>query len=210
VFTDRLSALIALLVLAGAGFLLEPAPVQMILARNASALNLWWLAAALVFGAVMLAILWRVLRSGPWLGRIGRTLAATFATLRFSGAIVAAFSLAFAVHLLNFFAVYCFAVALRIDISFPQVLLMMPVVLLLVMLPVTINGHGLRELLLIGYFSHMAISVAGRTDVGYTEVAVALSVLLVANDLLWALPGGIHYLARRRVDRGAETVVPAI
>lgn len=38
---------------------------------------------------------------------------------------------------------------------------MMPVVLFLVLLPITINGHGLREVLLIGYFTQMGITASG-------------------------------------------------
>ena len=54
--------------------------------------------------------------------------------------------LAFAIHLVNFLVTYLLARALGISITPPsKSLLMMPVVLFLVMLPVTINGHGLRK-----------------------------------------------------------------
>jgi hypothetical protein len=115
--------------------------------------------------------------------------------------LVLALCLAFGIHLLNFFIIYVFARSLGAEISYGKMLLVMPVVLLLVMLPVTVNGHGLREVLLIGYFTEMQIRITGRTDVAYQEIAVALSVLIVANDLVWSLPGGIRYLTRFRADR---------
>ena len=64
------------------------------------------------------------------------------------------------------------------------------------MMPVTVNGHGLREVLLIFYFTYFHIALTGYAEVGVKETVVALSVLLVANDLLWALPSGLWCLAR--------------
>ena len=68
--------------------------------------------------------------------------------------------------------------------------------MLLIMLPVTINGHGLRELLLIAYFTQMGIGIGWFGGSGVREIAVAFSLVLVANDLLWSIPGGIWYMAR--------------
>lgn len=70
----------------------------------------------------------------------------------------------------------------------------MPVILFVVLLPITINGHGLRELLLIGYFGYMGIVLQGDAQSGVQGIALALSLLVVGNDLLWALPGGVWYL----------------
>ena len=58
------------------------------------------------------------------------------------------------------------------------------------MLPITITGHGLRELLLIAYFTQIGITLGGFEG-GVREIAVAFSLLLVANDLIWCIPGGI-------------------
>lgn len=113
--------------------------------------------------------------------------------------------LAFAIHLLNFLTIYLFARALHIPISYGQVLLMMPVVLFLVLLPVTINGHGLREVLLIGYFGYLGITAAGTSGAQVRETAVALSLLAVANDLFWSAPGGLIYLIYFGNRRPKET-----
>jgi hypothetical protein len=130
----------------------------------------------------------------PWLGPVQRTLAAVKTSLAPNRTVLAAISLAFAVHLVNFFIVYCFAHALRIRMSYAQVLLMMPVVLLFVMLPITVNGHGLREVLLIYYFTQLHVPLAGPAGAGVNEAVIALSVLGVVNDLLWSVPGGLWYL----------------
>jgi hypothetical protein len=74
-------------------------------------------------------------------------------------------------------------------------------------LPITINGHGLRELLLIAYFTQLGVNLGARTDISVREVAVAFSLLMVANDLLWSLPGGWQYLMR---FRGAGEPKPAL
>jgi len=66
------------------------------------------------------------------------------------------------------------------------------------MLPVTVNGHGLRELVLIYYFRALHIVPASGTGTGAAEAVVSLSILMVANELLWSLPGGIVYMARFR------------
>jgi peptidoglycan/LPS O-acetylase OafA/YrhL len=85
--------------------------------------------------------------------------------------------------------------------SYGQFLLMMPVILFLVMIPITINGHGLREVLLIAYLGAMGVTVAGHAEFDATDTAIALSVVAVTNDLLWSLPGGLWYLLRWKNSR---------
>jgi biotin operon repressor len=127
--------------------------------------------------------------------------------IRLNAAVGFALFLAFAIHIANFVGVYFLARSLRVDITCFQVLVMMPLVFLFVMLPITINGHGLRELLLIGYFTHLGVHISGQTDIGYRESAVALSLLLVANDLLWSLAGGLQYFARTRPGAEPKLIV---
>jgi hypothetical protein len=42
----------------------------------------------------------------------------------------------------------------------------------------------------------MGITLTGHPESGAREIAIAWSLILVANDLLWSLPGGIWYLVR--------------
>jgi len=210
IFTDRLSALIALVVLAGIGFLVQPAPLRVIAGERVSASGALALMAAA--GAVGLLVLWLLLRWGrgsKWVDRVERTFAAARRHFVLSPQLFVVGVLAFGVHVINFSVVYLFARALGIAVSYTQILTMMPVVLFVVLIPVTINGHGLRELLLIAYFTEMSVTVSGHAGVGYNETAIALSLVMVANDLIWSLPGGLAYLMRFRAPGGSELVAPS-
>ncbi len=202
VFTDRLSALLALLVLAGAAFVMEPAPLQQIAGHG---ISVGWI---VILGGVVLTIVssiawWmrRGRREPVWIGRVRRTLAATKNHFVLSCGLWWAVVLAFGIHFLSFLILFCFARSLQIGITYGQILLIMPVVLFAVLLPVTINGHGLREMLLIFYFQHLQIGLGGAAGAGVKETVVALSVLAVGNELLWSLPGGLWYFARKRSEK---------
>ncbi len=211
IFVDRFAALIALLILAVVGFVLEPVPLQVLAGRgpvwttSSSALLIVGL---IVAGSILAWLAYRILRRTPWLGRFQRMLNATRTHFASGPTLAAVFALALTVHLITFFVVYLFARSLGIGITYPQILLMMPVVLFLMLLPITINGHGLREVLLIGYFKYMEISLSGVGVSGVQEIAVALSLLLVSNDLLWSLPGGIWYFLTFRRPSVSSVPIP--
>jgi len=198
VLADRLTALAALLLLAGIGFLAAPISLQ-VLSQNrlsAQSITFWGIGLAGV-GALGSWLLWRFLRLTSLAARIRRVLAGVRQCFSVNQRLVVAFLSAFALHILNFSIVFLFARSLGLTLTYGQVLLMMPVILFLVMIPVTINGHGLRELLLIAYFSAMGVTVAGHPELRSQDAAVALSLLAVGNDLLWSLPGGAWYFFRR-------------
>jgi uncharacterized protein (TIRG00374 family) len=196
VLLDRLSALVALLTLAAAAFLLAPTALRGLAGERFERVNVWWGIGLLALVLVAGRVAFRLLRFASWTARLKGTVSQVIENFRPSWRGGFALLLAFGIHLLNFLIIYFLARSLGIQIGFGQVLLMMPVVLLLVMLPITINGHGLREVLLIAYFSAMSIRLGGRAEVDYRSVAVALSILMVANDLIWSLPGGLGYLVR--------------
>lgn len=192
VLVDRLSALFALLVLAGGALFADPKPLTLLPLPKWPGNTMLVVATGLIvlaLGAVWVLV--RLTKGSVLAGRVQRTLLAARHNLVFSSSLVAALTLAFVVHLLNFLTIYLFARALNLPISYGQVLSMMPVILFLVLIPITINGHGLREVLLISYFGYLGIAAVGFP---VRESAIALSLLVVANDLLWSLPGGISYL----------------
>ncbi len=207
VLIDRLSALFALLVLAAIAFVREPTPLRALAGASFGYLNSVWLGAILVAGAGAILVAKQVITARGWGEKLRRTVLATLGGIRLNAAVGFALFLAFAIHIANFVGVYFLARSLGIDITCLQVLTMMPLVFLFVMLPITINGHGLRELLLIGYFTHLGVHISGQMDIAYREVAVALSLLLVANDLLWSLAGGLQYFARTRPGAEPKLVV---
>lgn len=199
IFADRLCALLALLALAVIGFLIEPAPLYLLQVPAVSGIvSASFFGGVLILGLLAAWGLFALARATPWREHIERTLLSARSIFTSGPECLAAIALAFAIYLANFLVVYLFARSLGIGITPPQVALMVPVILFLVLLPVTINGHGLRELLLIGYFTHLDISLVHQTPGGVQEIAVALSLVLVSNDLLWSLPGGIWYLVNFR------------
>lgn len=88
---------------------------------------------------------------------------------------------------ISFFAVYLLSKSLAAQIPFAQVLIIMPIIASLCMLPVTMNGLGLREWAFIFFFSP---TVGNAT-------ALSLSLLYLAMFLLTSLMGGIIYLLWR-------------
>ncbi len=199
VIVDRLSALVILLAFASVAFFLEPAPLSELVSGRLSAVSLWWLGVIFALAIVALWIVGRAFLSRPRLNKVKQTVGETVRNLRPNTAV--AVLLAFGIHSLNFLTLYFLAKSLGLTVSFGQILLIMPVVLLLLMLPITINGHGLREVLFIAYFTRLGVHLGQDRTIAYQEVAVALSLLMVANDLLWSLPGGLQYLVRFRVTK---------
>lgn len=208
VLTDRLSALVAMLVLAGTSSALAPAPLQVIAGWHVSLgmLTLWF-GVALAALATTGWLVFRFLGKTHWLGRVQRTLAACTKSFEWNRHTLLAVTMSFGIHFLTFFIVFLFARSLGIGITYAQVTLFMPILMLLVMLPITVNGHGLRELLLIFYFTYFHIASAGHAEVGVKETVIALSVLLVTNDLLWAIPGGIWYFLSFKRPRSTNLMV---
>jgi glycosyltransferase 2 family protein len=201
VFADRLGALVALVFLAGIGFVLEPAPLRILLGERLGIFStVIWSLGLSGFGLVGGWLLWRRLRLTPWAAKLQRLFDAVRACFSPNYRLAVAFSFSFLLHFLNFFVLFLFARSLGISITYGQVLLMMPVILFLVMIPVTINGHGLRELLLMAYFASMGIVIGGHPEMKVQDTAVALSLLAVTNDLLWSLPGGLWYLLAFRTS----------
>ena len=201
VLVDRITAFFALLLLAGVGLIINPVPLRVLIHSLALGKTVLWASVALLVTLVIAWLLFRVMRGTLWGDRLLRTLSAARRSFVFNWRWVGAFLLALAMHLLIVIAAYFFGRALGISIGYLQVLVMLPVISLFVMLPITINGHGLRELLLIGYFTEMGVTLGGNAGSGVRETAIAFSLLMVANDLLWALPGGIWYSIRFKSAR---------
>jgi glycosyltransferase 2 family protein len=198
VFVDRFTAFVLLGVLAAGALVLDPTPLNILSAHfNAVSASTAWLVTALFVAALALWLILRRLRLTYWGGRAFRTMAAARDNLRFDGRLVAAVSLAIVNHLLTFFVAYSLAKALQVPITYLQVIVIGSAVACCIALPVTINGHGLREFLLVAYFTQVGLTSNAYEGNVVREVAIAWSLLIVINDLLWSIPGGIWYLARR-------------
>lgn len=193
VIIDRLSALLALGMLAAVALFFGPT-IALSQAGLSSGFLWHWLGALLLIAALVPFVAWLLFRRSPyWLTRLRHLLSVLRASFRFNGQTLLALVLAAALHLLNFVIFWLFVRALGLEISYGQVLLFMPIVFGLLLVPVTVNGHGLREVLLLFYFGQMQLSLGGN-GVGPAETVLSLSLLGVTNDLVWALPGGLWYM----------------
>ena len=202
VVMDRLVALTTLALIVFIALAIEPGPWRKALGYGTSLPKGLIGAGALILAALLIGAIWLMHRVSDN-GRIGRAKEALvharnafLAAWRDIRTLGSATALSFGIHLTNFFGIFCLARALGINVTYGGILLMMPVVMFAVLLPVTVNGHGLREMLLIGYFQWMGLS--NGHGAAPREAAIAFSVLYVANDLCWGLPGGIWFALHRR------------
>ena len=84
-------------------------------------------------------------------------------------------SLSSACHFIMFFVVYILARALGINIHFYNITAFIPALTLLLMMPITINGHGLREIFLVAYFQWLNLTGFNTAGSQSQEWAIALS-----------------------------------
>ena len=88
---------------------------------------------------------------------------------------------------------YCLGRALGIELPLGSYFLLIPIVLLVMLLPITVSGLGTSQLAFDYLFGHVGVASAQ---------AVALSVLFVALNIVGNLPGSILYAVS--ADRGVR------
>ena len=81
------------------------------------------------------------------------------------------------------------ALALGIDVSFTFLMLIIPLSMLLIMLPISIGGIGLREGILVGIFNLVGLEASD---------GFALGLGVTLTDLLLSVVGGVVYLQTPR------------
>jgi glycosyltransferase 2 family protein len=87
---------------------------------------------------------------------------------------------------------YIIADGLRLDIPFSYFLIFVPVITLISMIPISLNGMGLREYSFVALFSAIGVD---------REYCIALGLLSSLFVVLSSIPGGIVYIFfRNRVD----------
>jgi len=199
VLIDRVFATVALLIVGLSSFLGLRSLWLSILGngnRVPSVAFLLVLAAVLAASVLLLVLLLR----GAFSASLSEKIRNTLTTLRHSGlhdrrAVVTLSLSSLVIHLLNFSGAYFLTRALSVEVSYPQMMALMPVLLLAVLLPLSINGHGIREVVIIGYFT--ILDIHGQPGASPREISVAFSMLYVAMDSFWCLPGAAIFLLRR-------------
>jgi uncharacterized membrane protein YbhN (UPF0104 family) len=100
------------------------------------------------------------------------------------GALLSSLTVSFINQLLVISVTYITALGLRLHVPFPYFLVFVPVITLISMIPISLNGMGLRE------YSFMSLFVA----IGVPPAScIALGVISSVVVILSSLPGGIVY-----------------
>ncbi|RPJ75050.1 MAG: UPF0104 family protein, partial [Acidobacteria bacterium] len=190
VFMDRMLGVLSVLLMAGVGlaFAADLAGNIYILAGLGVSIAACGLTAALVFSSTASRAAARLADRAPWVAvsRIGHKLLAaiqSYANAHRELLNVLAGSLA--VQVLRIVQAYYLGRALGIAASPAAYFAFVPLVLLVMLLPVTINGLGTSQWAFVWLFA--------RAGVGAAE-AFALSVLFVALGVVGNLPGALLYL----------------
>jgi uncharacterized protein (TIRG00374 family) len=111
---------------------------------------------------------------------------------RHHGALANVLACSLAVQLLRIVQAYCLGLGLGIGLPLTAYVAFIPLILLVMLLPVTFNGIGTSQVAFVWFFARAGVPAAS---------AFALSVLFVALGIIGNLPGGILYA----VDRGERT-----
>jgi uncharacterized membrane protein YbhN (UPF0104 family) len=172
----------------------------------------WYLITAAVVGAIIIGTFLAIAqRGGKILTLMSRlplvsalrqtfTLAYEFKQHRRTLAVVSSWT-----FIENFFpvvATFLLVRALHIEVSFLELLAIIPLIVLAIRIPISFEGLGIQEGLYIG--------LLGLVGVPAVE-ALILSTVTRGVYLLCALPWGIHYLAfgHRKIESGQQAVSTA-
>ncbi len=105
-----------------------------------------------------------------------------------------AFVLSIVSQFLNIVSGYLLAVSLEIPMTVSQCTIMIAIVFTLISLPISIGGHGVRELAFIKLFAVFGIIATTADNNDLIAAATAYSLLLFSFQLIWGLVGGIVYM----------------
>ena len=92
------------------------------------------------------------------------------------------------IHLLSIVVVMIIAIGLGINVEFVGFFLMIPLVTLIMVVPISIAGWGVREGVMVVGFGYLGVA---------PELALSLSILYGLSVLIVALPGGIVWMFKR-------------
>lgn len=115
-------------------------------------------------------------------------------------AILSSLSLSLVIQFFAAVIVWVAALSIAIDAPFGVFLVFVPLINLSIMIPLTINGIGLRESLFYLLFSQIGLPV---------ETAVSLSLVTFLAYVLASMPGGIVYSLYKKEEHLDEILVEA-
>jgi uncharacterized membrane protein YbhN (UPF0104 family) len=191
VAVDRLLGLLSLVFVAAVG--LSIARTGPAIAARAPLL-----AVCVLAGFVLAAFLWSdrwmfgaVSPAGSWMSRVA---AAVGRYRGHGGALAAVLSLSIGVQLLRILQAWLLGRGIGIDVPLTYYLLFMPVGLVALMLPISVNGFGVPQGIIVWLLQPAGVASAD---------AFALSTLIVLSGIVANLPGALLYLRAGRAS-GAQ------
>ncbi len=129
--------------------------------------------------------------------RLGRLEEAFHRFVQARAALLNAFVGALAVQVASVVLYVLLARAMHIPLPILTAAVLIPVSFVVQMLPVAINGFGVREAVYIYFFTHAGLGL---------EPAVALSLVGAGLVVLYSLTGGVLFALRGRAVKGLDTV----
>lgn len=198
-FLDRDAGMLAMVMIACAGLTFYPVSVP----GMAVEIIVWAAAAAFVLGnvclfapkfrraAIKLLRRFRLLKIADKMERVSSVL---HIIGNRKALLAAALLISFVNQLLAISVVWITALGLRLHTPFSYFLIFVPVITLISMIPVSLNGMGLREYAFLSLFSAVGVPA---------ESCIALGLLSSVLIILSSLPGGIIYIFFK--NRGEES-----
>lgn len=186
VFLERFTGLAAMALLALLGL---PAAFRLLGSWDVLLLFLGCVA-ALAGGVLLIASRTLLGRAGPWLrrlrlgglaGRLARVQDLLRVFARHRGALLLSVGLSLGLQLVIVAYHYLIARQLRVEVSYLEMLVFIPIVSVIPLLPVSLGGLGVKEGLWVYLFSRVGLKA---------EQALLLSVTLTGLSWLLSLPGG--------------------
>lgn len=93
----------------------------------------------------------------------------------------------------NFLSGYLAATSLGLELSYLQVVTILSILYIIISIPISLGGHGVRELTLIALLAYSL-----NADQNTKEIAVAYSLILFSIQLIWSIIGGVVFLLHRQ------------
>jgi uncharacterized membrane protein YbhN (UPF0104 family) len=184
VLADRVSGVLVLVALAGVATALCPVPLPAWIATTVAAL-----AVGGVLGLAALPVLRRLLDAAPQslrLARVRRVLATSSKLLRQPGLLFGTTLLSFVVQAVNALIVGVLGLGLGLEVPALYYGVLVPLVALLTLVPISLNGMGLREFGTVALLAPLGVSSAD---------ALTLSLLTFAVYTAAGACGGLALLA---------------
>jgi glycosyltransferase 2 family protein len=193
IFADRVVATALLAMIAGVGAFFVPFTTiknLMVMRHLGSSVNYVSGALALLGVVALVVPAWRR-RIGSLAAKVARMLTAGRIFWRPDVNLARICGWSLVGHGLNLIVFYCYARSVGLPVSFLQVCAFFPLVMLLLILPISINGHGVREVLLVTFLH--SFGIVPTHGGALTESVLAISVVGISSEVLLGLPGGVIF-----------------